>query len=136
MQSNEADQLRQAIASTLVGVAEQIPDPATRQQIAAVALAIPHVEEVATALANFLKDEDLISPFIGLGRFYKGQGLYQSAELWYNRCLEVTIARFGTEHLTVIISLNALAGLYFLQGRYGETESLYLKALELSKHPQ
>ena len=76
---------------------------------------------------------DLVSPFVGLGRFYQGQGLYDQAEPWYEQCLSLTQDRFGSDHLDIAISLNNLSSLYNSQGRYSEAESLCVQALKIHK---
>ena len=94
---------------------------------------IPHLE-IATNLFNLvIADNDLIWLFMGLERYYKGQGLYTLAEPWCKKCLEVIISRLGEENIHVAQSLNNLAELYHSQGRYEEAEPLYLQALELRK---
>ena len=77
------ESLKRQYCSGLVGVSQEIPQSPTLEQIEAVALSIPHLKEVATELQQWLKEEDLIWPFVGLGRFYEGQGFYQDAEPWY-----------------------------------------------------
>jgi tetratricopeptide (TPR) repeat protein len=134
-QSAQGNDLKQGFIAAMVAVAEHISDSPTLQQIQAVAPTMPHVAEVAKDkdLRNFLRNEDLVSPFVGLGRFYQGQGLYDQAEPWYEQCLSLTQARFGSDHLHIATSLNNLASLYNYQGRYSEAESLYVQALEIHK---
>jgi tetratricopeptide (TPR) repeat protein len=129
----EADQLKRGFCQTMVAAARQIPQTPTQQDIITAAPTIPHLAEAATNQTNWLSDEDLISPFCGLGQFYEGQGAYNRAETWYERCLIIARGRLGEEHPDVAISLNNLAVLYYLQGRYTEAEPLYLQALELRK---
>jgi|GEM_PF-2814233 len=54
MKANEAEQLKKAFVSTLVSLAKQISETATHEQIVAVTIAVPHVEEVAVNLTTFL----------------------------------------------------------------------------------
>jgi tetratricopeptide (TPR) repeat protein len=131
----EVNELKQGFVGAMVIVAKQISQSPTRQQIQAVAPAMPHVAEVAEnrELRDLLSDEDLILPFVGLGWFYEGQGLYGQAEPWFEQCLSVTQARFGLDHPDVATSLNDLALLYKSQGRYGEAEPLFLQASEIFK---
>ncbi|MGQ4649398.1 tetratricopeptide repeat protein [Lyngbya aestuarii] len=141
-ESGEGQEFKQAFAAGMVEIARNIPDSPTLKDIESVRDAIPHLEEVAEHLTEALKDEDLISHFAGLGRFYQGQGLYSSAEPWCQQCLSVVKMRLGVEHPDVASSLNNLALFYYSQGRYTEAEPLYLEALELCKrllgveHPQ
>ncbi|BBD62577.1 NB-ARC domain-containing protein [Nostoc sp. HK-01] len=97
-----------------------------------IAPAIPHIAEVANNLIQFVSDDDLISPFLGNAWFYKGQGLYDKAEPWYKKCLEITKLRLGKSHHYVAVSLNNLGVLYNYQGRYSEAETFLIQALELS----
>ena len=135
-QSAQVNDLKQAFVAAVVAVARQVPELPTRQQVQQLAPAMPHVAEVAKDkdLRGLLSDEDLTTPFVGLSRFYNGQGLYDQAEPWYEQCLAVTQARFDSDHRAVAVSLNNLASLYIHQSRYSEAEPLLLQALKLSKH--
>ncbi|MBD1808030.1 tetratricopeptide repeat protein [Microcoleus sp. FACHB-SPT15] len=134
-QSAKVNTCKQGFVSAMVAVAKRVPDSPTRQQLQAVAPAIPHVAEVAKDrdLRDLLSDEDLIKPFTGLGSFYEGKGLYDQAKPWFEQCLFFTQARFGSDHHCVATSQNNLALLYNSQGRYSEAEPLFLQALELHK---
>jgi tetratricopeptide (TPR) repeat protein len=132
-QREDGDELKRSFCRGMVEEAKTIPEHPTKQQVEAVALSIPHIAESATALEQWLEDEDLIPSFEGLGSFYKGQGLYEQAEPWFKQCLEVTRRRLGEEHPDVATSLNNLAELYLSQGRYEEAEPLLIQALELRK---
>jgi tetratricopeptide (TPR) repeat protein len=129
----QADELKRAFAAAMVAVVKQISYSPTRQEIVKVTPAIPHVAEVAKNLNEYLSDEDLYLPFIGLGRFYQGQGFYNRAEPWYEQSLIVTQNRFGLEHPSVVASLNNLALIYHLQRHYQKAEPLYVQALELQQ---
>ncbi|WP_287661177.1 tetratricopeptide repeat protein [Microcystis sp. M049S2] len=129
----DGDELKRSFCRGMVEEAKTIPQDLTKEQVEAVALSIPHIAESATALEQWLEDEDLIPSFAGLGLFYEGQGLYDLAEPWYEQCLEVTRRRLGEEHPDVATSLNNLAALYYLQGRYTEAEPFLLEALDLRK---
>ncbi|NJL20805.1 MAG: tetratricopeptide repeat protein [Leptolyngbyaceae cyanobacterium SM1_3_5] len=126
-------QHQQAFVDVLVRVARQVPQAPTRDLIAAFALVRPHLEVVAEAMTDCLSDEDLPWAFVGLARFFEGQGLYPLAEPWFQQCLSATQSRFGNEHPHVATSLNNLAGLYDSQGRYGQAEPLYVQALALRR---
>ncbi|WP_242055991.1 tetratricopeptide repeat protein, partial [Nostoc flagelliforme] len=129
----QAFELKQAFAETIVAITQKIPDLPTLQLITSVKDAIPHLEEIAQNLTDAVSDENLIWVFVGLNRFYSGQGLYAIAELWCKQCVSVVQSRLGEEHLDVATSFNNLAGLYRNQGRYSEAEALYKTALELSQ---
>lgn len=131
----QADEMKQAFAVSIVAVAKQIADPIalTRELLMPIAPVIPHLQEVANHLTTYLSNEDLGTSFLGLGRFYEGQGVYVQAEPWYEKCLCVVQANLGETHPAVTESLNNLASIYLLQGRYSEAEPKYQQALELLK---
>ena len=136
------DKLRQQFCQAMVAVAQQIPEIPTRDLVIELAPAMPHVAEAATTLNHYLSDKDLIKPFEGLGRFYRGQGFYKQAADWYEQCRSQTEQRFGSEHPDVANSISCLASIYRIQGRYPEAEPLYQQALEMRQnllgveHPQ
>ncbi|NEO14936.1 MAG: tetratricopeptide repeat protein [Moorea sp. SIO3F7] len=127
----QADSYKRSLCKVMVAKAKEIPQIPTQKIIATVNPAIPHLVETATVLTDWLRHEDLICPFIGLGRFYKGQGTYDEAEPWYEKCLEITRSRLGENHPDVATSLNNLAGLYYSMGRYDQAEPLYQQALQM-----
>lgn len=131
LDNSPIDTLKQQFCQGMVAVAQEIPERSTREQISAVTDAIPHLVEAATTWKDRLTDDSLIAPYIGLGRFYQGQGLYAQAQPWLSQCLDDSRKRLGEEHPDVATSLNNLALLYRNQGRYSEAEPLFLKALEL-----
>ncbi|MEH2166792.1 MAG: tetratricopeptide repeat protein [Nostoc sp.] len=125
----------QAIAE----VAREIPQRLTIKKISEIELTIPHIKEATEdALKKYLNDEDIIQPFIGLGRFNEGQGLYSEAEDWYKKCLSITEERLKEVYSDVVKSQvvksqNALAYLYFLLKRDKDAKSLYREALKIGK---
>ncbi|MEH2176542.1 tetratricopeptide repeat protein [Nostoc sp.] len=127
----QAEKFKRSFCPVMVAVAKEIPETPTLEEINAVSLAIPHIAEVANNLIQYVSDEDLIWPFVGLGYFYEGQGLYTQAEPWYQQCLSTVQNRLGDNHPDFATSLNNLAGLYKSQGKYNQAEPLYLQALEL-----
>ena len=132
-QLERADEYKRSFCHIMAAVAKEIPDTPTRQEIEAVSLTVPHLTEVATTLTNWIEDKDIIWPFLGLGRFYNGQGAYEQAEPWFSQCLSKSRDRLGQSHPYVANSLNNLAVLYQYQGKYKEAEPLFLEALEMRK---
>ena len=128
-----ADEYKRSFCQVMVAVAEEIPFTPTCQEIESVSSAIPHLAEAATTFIDWLEDEDLIWPFLGLSRFYQGQGAYEEAKPWLEQCLSLSQKRLGQSHLYVAASLVNLAALYRSQGRYKEAEPLFLQALEMFK---
>jgi tetratricopeptide (TPR) repeat protein len=110
-----------------------IPWTPTKDDIVRVTPMIPHLAEAATTQKDWLSDNDLICPFVGLNQFYQGQGLYKQALPWCEQCLSITRERLGEDHPLVATSLNNWAALYSLQGKYSEAEPLLKQALEMRK---
>ncbi|NEQ69604.1 MAG: tetratricopeptide repeat protein [Symploca sp. SIO2D2] len=129
----EAEELKRGFAAAMVRVAEQIPYPRTLELVKFLEPAIPHLEEVARELTEFLTDKDLIWPCTGLGLFYQGQSFYGLAEPWLQRCKALAKTRLGKEHPDFATSLNNLAQLYKSLGRYSKAEPLYEQAIEIVK---
>ncbi len=128
---NVADEQKYKFCKMIVLEAKKISYELTQSEIIASTPVIPHLAEATTLYQNWLSDDDLIRPFIGLGRYYAGQGTYIQALPWYEQCLKVAKERFGEDHPSVASSYNSLAGLYSDQGRYNEAEPLYQQALAL-----
>ena len=128
------ESLKRQYCSGLVGVSQEIPQTPTLEQIEAVALSIPHLKEVATELQQWLEEEDRAWPFVGLGRFYEGQGFYQDAEPCVQRMpgCDSPHAR-GRSTLTWHPASITWQRCIYNQGRYSEAEPLYQQALELYK---
>ncbi len=129
--SEQADELKRAFAETMVAITQKFPEPITQQSINSVKDAIPHLAEVAKTLTDAVSDKNLILLFVSLGKFYKGQGLYASAQEWYEQCVPLIESRLGKQDPDFATSLNNLANLYSLQGRYNKAEPLYQQALAL-----
>ena len=132
--SGIAEELKRDFCRVMVGEADKIPQTPTLAEIKAVNPVIPHIAEAATSQQDWLADDDLIVPFVGLGAFYKGKGLYQQALPWIEQCLSVTQKRLGQNHPDVAAILNNKAELYKVQGYYEPAESLYIQTLELWQH--
>jgi tetratricopeptide (TPR) repeat protein len=130
---SSAEDMKHSICKVVAESTEAIPESITIQQVNEVEIYIPHVVEVAENLHEYLSDDDLITPFVRLGSFYKGQGLYPQAQPWLEKAKEIAEQRFGDEHPDVANSLNNLALLYKYQGRYDEAETLFLQALDMKK---
>ncbi|MCL2928621.1 MAG: tetratricopeptide repeat protein [Trichodesmium sp. MAG_R01] len=127
------EEMKQNICRVIVGAAEKIPQNITVEQVKEVEIDIPHITEIADNLAEYLSDDDLITPFIRLGRFYKGQGLYLLAQPWLEKGKEIAEKRLDKNNSDIAIVYNNLAGLYKLQGKYEAAESLCLQAIEIDK---
>ena len=127
------DEQKSNLCTAIVIIAKEIDQRVTLSERNQFIPFISHIAEAATFHQNWLSEEDLITPFTGLGRFYQSQGAYTKALSWYEQSIIVAKNCLGEEHPDVAKSLNNLALLYRLQGKYLDAESLYLQALELSK---
>ncbi|NES24805.1 MAG: tetratricopeptide repeat protein, partial [Symploca sp. SIO3E6] len=132
-ESAEVEEMKQGLATVMVAVAKEIPYPITLELVEKFQPAIPHLQEVARELLEYVTDKDLIWPYTGLGIFYKGQGLYELAEPWFEECKVVVETRLGNKHPDFATSLNNLANLYESQGKYSEAEPLYKDAIAIHK---
>jgi tetratricopeptide (TPR) repeat protein len=128
---------RETFVMSLLGIAKEIPYTPTRDLIARVTPAIPHLDmlsrEMLDDILNPEKDENLIWAFLGIAFYYYGQGLYNSAISYLENCLKFTELRLGIDHSDVTISLNNLAEIYTAQGKYNKAESLHVRALSIWK---
>lgn len=120
-----ANHLKQVFCQAMVQVAKQIPESPTQDIWLEVEEIMPHVEEVAIALSDYLSEADFLIPFQGLGRLYsEGQGLYNRSEEVYLEAKKIAETRFGNTHInTIKIDIN-LAAIYYEQGRYREAGDL------------
>jgi len=133
-----ADELKRGFVREMVETAREIPQDITREQVREVEVDIPHIEEVAENLTEYLSDDDLIVPFIGLGLFYLGQGFYPQAQPWLEKGREMAEKQLGKDNPDVAEVYNDLAVLYSYQGKYEAAEPLYQQAIEIRKialHP-
>ncbi|MEA5624163.1 tetratricopeptide repeat protein [Nostoc sp. UHCC 0251] len=139
--------LEATFANAMIAVAQMLPDSPTSEQIENIRDIIPHLEDLGNCFIAKIKEaieaqiislvsvpnNEIIWVFVGIGRFYKGQGLYKLAKPWHKQCVNVCQVLFDGDHRYVAGSLNNLAGLYDSQGRYSEAEPLYTQALEMYK---
>ena len=128
-----ADQQKSQICTAIVKIAQEIPEATTLSDISYFTPFIPHLTKAINFYQEWISDQDLIWPFVGISRFYEGQGAYNQALPWREKCLSISKKRLGEEHPHVADSLNNLAGIYSEQGRYSEAEPLCIQALEMRK---
>ncbi|KST65945.1 NB-ARC domain-containing protein [Mastigocoleus testarum BC008] len=132
-QSEHKGDYIQSFSAKFIEIGKTIPHTTTSEIINSVKNAIPHLTEVAENHLDAVRDENLCSVFLGLGRFYRGQGLYALAQPWYEQCVSEVKSRLGENHLDYAKSLNNLAGLYWNQGKYLEAKTLCIQELEITK---
>ncbi|EAZ87982.1 tetratricopeptide repeat protein, partial [Crocosphaera chwakensis] len=130
--SELAEIAKEAYCQLIVTISQQVSDTPIQSEIKELTSIIPHLIVGAKELNQWINDDDLIWVYLGLGRFYEGQGLYKQAEPWSKQCLDIVKQRLGEEHPNVATSLNNLAELYNAQGRYEEAEPLYKKAIMIA----
>ncbi len=133
----EIDQMKRDLGTVMVGIARQVPQTLTLADLAAAEAALPHLETVAANLSDWLVDEDLIWPFVALGRVYEGQSQFPEAEKWYGLCVKTCQKRLGDRHPDTAISYGNLAGVFESRGDNNEALPLRQnprqKALEIHK---
>ncbi len=139
--------LETTFATAMIAKAQSLPESPTSKDIEGIKDVVPHIEDLGNRLiaeVNEAKEKQAISPasvpndqviwvFVGVGRFYQGQGLYKLAEPWRQDCVNVCQALFLSDHPDVAASLNNLALLYESQGRYSKAEPLHIDALAMRK---
>nr|MBW4689151.1 tetratricopeptide repeat protein [Komarekiella atlantica HA4396-MV6] len=138
--------LETTFAAAMISFAQILPNSPTSEQIKSIKDVVPHLEDLGNRLILEIQaketqiisiasvpNDQVIWVFVGIGRFYEGQGLYKLAESWNEQCLNVCQALFDGDHPDVATSLNNLAELYRSQGRYSEAEPLYTQALEMRR---
>ena len=130
-ESEVMETAKKAYCVVMVNVAKTIEYILTLEDVDRIDPLVDHLKVAAEELNQWLEDEDLFWPFIGLGRFYEGQGLYNKASPYYEQCLKVTEKRLGADHPHVAQPLNNLGGLYRAQGKYAEAEPLVMRSLAI-----
>ena len=127
--------LRQQVAVLLLNISKEIRKAITLNQFKQFAPVIPHLELLEYEMLDDIpnSEDDLVSAFFGISSYYYGQGLYALAIPSVENCLKVTKLRLGADHPDVATSLNNLAELYRVQGKYSEAEPLYVRSLLISE---
>nr|WP_225912492.1 tetratricopeptide repeat protein [Nostoc flagelliforme] len=139
--------LETTFATAMIAKAQSLPDSPTSKDIEFFKDVILHLEDIGKRLIAEIKkatevqtfftasvpNDQILWIFVGIGRFYNGQGLYKLAEPWYEDGVNVCKALFAGDHPNVAESLNNLALLYYSQGRYSDAEPLLSDALAMTK---
>jgi len=127
----EALLLEQQFCNSMAEVAQSIPASPTHPLIIQAGIKIPHIVEATTAYPSSIPDDRLLMPFVGVGRYYEGQGLYQQAQDLYVQGLAASAVRFGENHLATAQALSYLAANLREQGQNDEAEPLVNRALAI-----
>jgi len=130
-ESAEAEVVVGSFVKEVVAIAKEMPHSPTLEQVRVFGVFELQVQEVAEKWSERVGEENLVWPYVALGSYYQGQGLYVQAEPWRERCVAVARECFGEEHPDYATSLNNLGYLYESQGRYEEALPLYEGALEI-----
>jgi tetratricopeptide (TPR) repeat protein len=125
------EQAKRAYCQVMARIAKDIKYTLTLEDVANLEPDIEHIKVVAEELNQWLDNEDLIYPFVGLVSFYRAQGLYYLAVPYGEQCLTLSKQRLGKNHRDFAYSLNALASLYHAQGKYAKAETLYRRSLAI-----
>ncbi|TFI51687.1 tetratricopeptide repeat protein [Mastigocladus laminosus UU774] len=139
--------LEKIFANGAIALAKTIPDSLTLKDIKFFRDIIPHLEDLGKRLIAEISEttqqqtnslaancvDEVAWIFVGVGRFYQGQGLYKLAEFWYEQSLQVCQALFAGDHPDLATSLNGLAEFYRSQRIYTEAEPFYTQALAMRK---
>jgi len=131
--SSHAEPAKRRYCEIMAKKSAEMPQNPTLKKVEEFTPFIPHLQASVKEYSEYIADEDLFWSYTGLARYYDGQGLYATAEPYYQDCLTATRTHLGDNHPDVATSLNNLAALYYSQGRYTEAEPLYLEALDLRK---
>ncbi|MDC0835635.1 tetratricopeptide repeat protein [Geitlerinema sp. CS-897] len=131
--SAECDVLKREVAAAVTEQGKGIPYTITREQVNEFEPWIPHLQEVAETLLDWVADEDIIWSYRGFAWFYQGQGFYEMAKLCHQSCVSVAKQRLGDRHPHTAATINNLANLYLEQGDYKEAEFLFSEALTIAR---
>ena len=130
---SEAERLPYGFAQSITEVAKTIPQTVTVTVRTQIVEAVPHLEEVALRWSSVLDGVDKIWCCIGLARFFESLSQWEDAERCHRRSLEISQAELGDRHPNTATSLNNLATMYYLQGRYTEAEPFCQQALDIRR---
>ncbi len=76
--SNISTEVKKAYCQLMVSIAKEIPEQPVKTDIEGLTLIIPHLSVAAKELNQWIEDDDLIWPYVGISRFYEGQGFYRT----------------------------------------------------------
>jgi tetratricopeptide (TPR) repeat protein len=117
-------------ARFLTIIAKVIPPIVTVQHQKQLIEVIPHLT-AATEFLQYLENADKFWSCLGLGRFYEAQSQFTQAEFWIQQSLYICKKNLGTNHPDTASSMDNLARLYQVTGRYSEAETMYIQSLAI-----
>ena len=95
---------------------------------------LPHIREVANSFLDYLNEDYICNPFLGLAAFHQAQGNLNLAERWLREGILHCKGRVGKKHKSVASLMKELAFLLWLQGKYNDAEKLSRESLKLLKN--
>ncbi len=128
---DEATDWRRAFASALLRASEAISQSMNLTEVAQFEPSLPHLIELAAQFDSGEFAEKSARACGALFVFYYAQGLFDRAQHWSERALEIYERQLGSDHPHTASSLNNLAGLHYDRGQYAEALPLYQRALEI-----
>ncbi|MEO0378343.1 MAG: NB-ARC domain-containing protein, partial [Cyanobacteria bacterium P01_A01_bin.17] len=103
-----------AYCRAMVSAAQEIDSTPTQAQCQAWRDMPPHVAECIHQWLDWVQDDCLNLPFVGLQKYYEGQGLYAQAEPWCEQAVVATRQRLSTPPTTTKISSRPRSASSFL----------------------
>ncbi len=133
LKAEENHQFRQAFVTSLLAIAKEIPQSPTRDLIAKITPAIPHLDLLSREMLSDIlnREEDLVWAFLGIAFYYNGQGLYDLAIPHLENCLKSTESLLGVTHRDVALTMSNLAANYIKTRQYQRSETLLLRCIEI-----
>jgi tetratricopeptide (TPR) repeat protein len=122
--------LKRRSCRVMVSQAKSFPKKPIRIEWEGFAPVVPHLAEVADRLLVWVEDKDLIWAFVGLGRYYQGQGAYAQAKQWYQRSVDECRRRLGDEHPDTLSARLNLASMLYGQGDLSGAAALQTQVLD------
>ena len=124
----QINKMKLAFAVAMSEEAKQISDTLNLKTFKALTFAIRHIEKAAKATNQLLNDEKFYWLFIGLARFYNGQGLYTLVKHWCKQGLLLGKTLFGDTETSEM--QEAIAILEIFHAKVLRTQQEYQLAIE------
>ena len=130
---SEESSIKNGFCKAIVEISNKITQTLDRDEISRINPCISHIAECASNLNDWLSNDDLILPFIGLSRYYQVIGLSYEAEAWLKKCLHLVKKRLGATDQSISTILNNLGSLHSYLRNFNDAEFNYRQALELDR---
>jgi tetratricopeptide (TPR) repeat protein len=129
---DKSNRIKQSVSNNLALRSQEIPEDVTQEELYKFASIVPHIEEASQNLSNFINEAHFTHLFQGIGRYYEGQGLLDSAKKVYEFCVIKSQNRFGHNNFNTLKGNYELAAILYSQAKYDEAEILQNKILSNS----